>query len=129
MFAASDVHFSRVKELPDVKVHINASAEAGSKVLKKGSGTSYEARAVIYRRFTGHLWGQREVTVGERFDHRERSQFQPVRRKNGCLMDASDDGEIGRKDRSRQSIILNVQWIICNLLKGMNNYASSYHQT
>lgn len=97
--------------------------------LKKGSSTSYDSWAVIYRCFTGHLWGQGEVTVGEIFDHHERSQFQAVRRKNGRLMDASDDGEIGRKDISCQSIILNGQWIICNLLKGMNNYTSIYQQT
>lgn len=76
----------------------------------------------------GRLRGPREVTVGESFDRCETSQFQPVRRKNSCLMDASDDGEIGKKDISHQSIILNEQYIICNLLKGMNNYASIYHQ-
>lgn len=44
-------------------------------------------------------------------------------------MDVSEDGEIGKKDISCQSIILNEQWIMRNLLKGMNNYTSIYHQT
>lgn len=71
------------------------------KSLKRESGTSYESWAVIYGRFTGHLWGQREVTVGESFDHHKRSPFYSVSRKNGCLIDASDDGELGRTDISR----------------------------
>lgn len=50
---------------------------------------------------SGHLQEPREVTVGERPDRHETSQFQPVRRKNSRLMDASDDGEIGKKDISR----------------------------
>lgn len=78
----------------------------------KGSGRSYGSLTVIYGRIAGHLWGQREVTVGESFDHHERSQFSPVRRKNCRLMDGSDGGERGRKDVRQRSIILNEQWII-----------------
>lgn len=76
------------------------------------------------RRCAGHIWGQGEVTAGESLDDGERSQFEPVRTENGGLMDASDDGGIGRKDISQRFIILNEQWIICNLLKAMNNYTS-----